>query len=79
MRNTYYNDINNAIKTMHWRYGVGDIKQILRFADGRVEVIAQGFQMKPHKRRGRIVKSKTGQTIKLYGRQMTVIEIGGPA
>jgi hypothetical protein len=65
----YFDDINDAITTMHYLYGIGDVKEIRRFADGRIEVIAQGYYMKSHVRRGRIVG---GRTIKMYGHQLTI-------
>ena len=69
----YFQDINSAIKILHNQFGVGDIQTIQRFADGRVEVEAKGYGMKPHKRKGRIVQSKTGQTVRMYGHQLTVV------
>ena len=78
MKPTYVNDINYLVKCLHWNYGVGDIKEIRRFADGRVEVEAQAFGMKPHTRVGRIVTSKTpgARTVKMYRHQLTAVEIG---
>lgn len=41
---------------------------------------ATGYGMKPHTWRGRVVSGPFGkQTIKMYGRQMTVFVIGGEA
>jgi len=71
----YFHDVNNAIKALHYRHGIGDIKEIMRFADGRIELTAQGFGMKPHTRKGRIVIGKRAHThtVKMYGHQMTVM------
>lgn len=71
---TTYSDITNALKIMHYNYGIGDIKEIRLFADGRIEIIAKGFNMKPHKRTGRMLPTKRAytQTIKIYGHQRTV-------
>lgn len=63
----------NAIKTMHYRYGKGDIQQIRQFADGTIELEACCYSAKPHVRRGHVVqKPGNRQTIYLYGHQMTI-------
>jgi hypothetical protein len=73
MMKTYFQHLSNAIKTMHYRYGVGDIQEIKQFGNGKVEIIAKGYGMKPHKRRGHVTGENFGKrTIKLYGHQMTV-------
>jgi len=51
---TTFHELHNALKCMHSRYGIGDVKEIRKFADGRVEVTAQGYGMKPHVRKGRV-------------------------
>lgn len=70
---TYYHDVTNAIKAMHGRYGIGDAKEVRIFADGRIEVHAQGCFMKPHIRRGRLIGwPNAKQTIRMYGHQLTI-------
>ena len=78
MKTTYINDLNYLIKCLHYRHGIGDIRQIQRFADGRVELVAQGYGMKPHTRRGRIISNpKPGSyTVKMYRHQITGIVVG---
>ncbi len=66
---TYFDYIKDAIETLHYRHGIGDIKEVRLYADGRVEVKAQGYGMKSHVRRGRIVGVRT---IKMYGHQLTI-------
>jgi len=74
---TYYHDVMNAIKAMHYNYGIGDVKEIQIFADGRIEVHAQGYGMKPHIRRGRLRGwPDAKQTIRMYGHQKTIVCIG---
>lgn len=75
---TYFTQLNNAIKVMHYRYGIGDIQEIRQFADGRIKVVAKGYGMKPHTRRGTVSGESFGKrTIRLYGHQLTVTIIGG--
>jgi hypothetical protein len=77
MMTTYFKQLEKAIKTMHYRHGVGDIQEIQQFADGRIAVIAKGYGMKPHVRRGTVTGQTFGKrTIRLYGQQLTVIIIG---
>jgi len=78
MKTTYVNDINYLVKCLHWNYGVGDIKEIRRYANGKVEVESEAYGMKPHVRRGRIVSNpKRGSfTVKLYGHQLTGVVVG---
>ena len=74
----YFTNIYAAIKVMHYRYGIGDIQEIRQFADGRIEVTAKGYGMKPHTRRGTVSGESFGKrTIRLYGHRMTVNIIGG--
>ena len=69
----YFQNISNVIKNMHYRYGIGDIREIKQFADGKIEIIAKGYGMKPHVRRGHVTGNTFGKrTIKLYGHQLTV-------
>lgn len=75
---TYFADVCAAIKVMHYRYGIGDIQEIRQFANGRIEVTAKGYGMKPHTRRGTVSGESFGKrTIRLYGHQLTVTIIGG--
>ena len=69
---TYYQDINNAITTMHYNYGKGDITHIRRFADGRIEIDAKRTSCIPHTSRGHIITNGAKSTIKIYGHQKTV-------
>jgi hypothetical protein len=68
----YYPDIDNAIRTMHYEYGIGDIQEIRYFADGAIEITSKGYGMKPHIRKGSIVKIGYRNRIRLYGHQLTV-------
>lgn len=78
MQTSYFAQLNNAIKLMHYRHGVGDIQEIRQFADGRIEVTAKGYGMKPHTRRGTVSGETFGKrTIRLYGHRLTVTIIGG--
>lgn len=74
-------ELNSLVKFLHNRHGVGDIQEIRRYADGRVEVEAKGYAMKPHTRKGRIISNpKLGSyTVKMYGHQITGIVVGAPA
>lgn len=73
---TYFRDVMNAIKTMHYRYGSGDVKEVWITGDGRIEVHAQGCGMKPRIWRGRLIGGPNAkQTIRMYGHQLTIIEI----
>lgn len=73
---THFHDVTNAIKTMHYRYGIGDVKEVRIFADGRIEVHAKGYSMKPHIRRGRLTGwPNAKQTIRMYGHQMTIMVV----
>lgn len=73
----YFHELANAIKAMHYHYGIGDVKEVRILGDGRIEVHAQGFQMKPHIRRGRLSgRTHEKQTIKMYGHQLTFICVG---
>jgi len=69
---TYFSDINNAIKTMHYRYGIGDINEIRQFADGRIELATQGFGMSKRTARGRIQRNGNKSTVFIYRHQLTV-------
>ena len=74
---TYFKQLGDAIKTMHYRHGVGDIQEIRQFADGRIAVIAKGYGMKPHVRHGTVIGKTFGKRIiRLYGHQLTVVIIG---
>lgn len=78
MQTTYFAQLNNAIKVMHYRYGIGDIQEIRQYAAGKIEVTAKGYGMKPHTRRGTVSGETFGKrTIHLYGHRMTVNIIGG--
>ena len=72
----YYYDLNNAIKTIHSKHGKGDIKEIRRFADGRLEIEACRTSCEPHISRGRIVSEGRKTTIRIYGHQFTIRLIG---
>lgn len=73
----YFEAINGAIKTMHYKWGIGDIVEIKHFADGRIEVTAKCHGMKHHIRRGSITGEMFGKrTIKIYRHQMTITVIG---
>lgn len=73
---TYFHDINNAIARIHYNHGIGDIKEIRRFADGKIEVDALATSAsKVHTRRGRIIQHGSKQTIYLYRHQLTVVII----
>jgi hypothetical protein len=72
----HYYDINNAIKMLHYRHGVGDVTEIRRFADGKIEVDSRPFGLPVRTRKGHVVRSKTGLTIKLHGHQLTVKIVG---
>ena len=76
MNAPYFRSIVNAVKQMHYRHGVGDVKSVHLFADGRVEVTAKGYNMEPHVRKGRITRDGIKATIRMYGTSMTVKEIG---
>lgn len=79
-RYPYFADIMNAIKVMHSNHGKGDIKHIRKFGDGRLELDAFCTSCRPHTARGRIVNNANGtQTIRIYGRQLTVMIIPGGA
>lgn len=77
---TYVESKDYLVKCLHYRYGVGDIREIGYYVDGRIEVVAQGYGMKPHTRRGRIISNpKSGScTVKMYGHQITGIVVGEP-
>lgn len=80
MKSSFWNDLNSLVKCLHHRYGVGDIKEICRYADGKVEVEAEGFGMKRHTRKGHIIRNfDTGSyTVKMYRHQLTGIIVGDP-
>lgn len=59
-------DLIKIAKILHNRHGVGDIKSVSISGAGKVEIEAEGYQMRPHVRRGRAV----GDTVFLYGRQL---------
>lgn len=65
--------INNAIKQMHYRYGIGDIIEIRNYADGKIEIIAKGYGMKPHTRCGHLIQKGHKTTIKIYSHQITIV------
>ncbi len=72
MTNLFFS-IENAIRTLHYHYGRGDLEYIQRFADGRIVIRSRCYSCKPHIRQGRIVqKPGNKQTIYLYGHQLTV-------
>lgn len=69
----YFFLTGNAIRTLHYRYGKGDIQEIRQFVDGRIEVESCCYSDKPHVRRGHVIqKPGNRRTIYLYGHQMTV-------
>ncbi len=74
----HFEKVENMISVLHYRHGIGDIKETRRYADGRIEIIAQGYGMRPHVRRGSIVYDVKTQkcTVKLYGRQLTAVIVG---
>lgn len=77
MQTPYFAQLNNVIKVMHYRYGIGDIQEIRQYADGKIEVVAKGYGMKPHTRRGTVSGETFGKrTIRLYGHRLTVTIIG---
>lgn len=70
----YFENINNAISQLHYVYGVGDIKEIRQFSDGKLEIDAlKTSARKVHTRRGRIETNGVKRTIFIYGHQLTVI------
>lgn len=73
----YYHDINNAIKSLHARYGKGDILSIyhhdaISSLKTKITVTAQRVSCKPHEVIGQLIKNGNKTTIKIYRRQMTV-------
>jgi hypothetical protein len=73
----YFADINAAIKTLHYQYGIGDITEIRQFADSKLEVTSKGYGLRPVTRKGTVSGETFGKrTIKLYGHQLTVTIVG---
>lgn len=73
----YFVSVFGMIKCLHYRAGVGDTIESRVFADGRIEVTAKGYGMRPHRRRGRQISLGGGKTrIHLYGKQITGVIVG---
>jgi len=69
----YYDDLHNAIKTLHYAYGKGDIVQIRQFADGVLEVEAKKTWCKNHVSKGHLTcMGNNKYRINLYRHQKTV-------
>ena len=78
MKTLYYQKLSNAIKMMHARHGVGDVIEIRRYGDGRLEIDAKPYGLALHTRKGSIVQKPNNRTqIRLYGHTMTVCIVGG--
>ena len=73
----YFTSVFSMIKCLHYRAGIGDIAESRVFGDGRIELIAKGYGMKPRRRRGRLVTLERGRVrVHLYGKQVTGVIVG---
>lgn len=73
----YFTSVFGMIKCLHYRAGIGDVAESRVFGDGRIELIAKGYGMKPHRRQGRLVTLGNGRVrVHLYGKQLTAVIVG---
>lgn len=73
----YFTSVFSMIKCLHRRAGRGDIVESRVFGNGRIEVTAKGYGMKPHRRQGRLVTLGNGRVrVHLYGKQITGVIVG---
>lgn len=70
------NDINNAIKILHYRYGKGDVISIYHSTKScsktKFTLTAKCTSDKLHTITGVIIANGDKKTIKIYRRQMTI-------
>lgn len=81
MKTPFFKSLISALRVLNSKYGKGTIIEYGIFADGKIYIVEKGFNMKPSKRKGRIIwKSKFSPfgkaTVFLYGKQFTFSIIG---
>lgn len=74
MKTLYFHYLKNAVELMHYRYGKGEIVEIMfDLSLGKIYITAKCTSCKPHT----VKATYDGKTLKAYRHQMRVTVIGG--